>query len=120
MVRWNADGSVLDPGELPGGSEHSYSACCINNAGVVAGSFMDIQDLLDFQAFVWTPADGMHSIVDLIDPLDPLYPEVASGTPIDTRGINDAGVMVGILDPINWSRPILLIPKWIRPPLLIA
>ena len=117
VVKWKADGSVLDLGDLPGGSEYFYFACCINNTGVVAGSFMDIQDLLDFQAFVWTPAEGMHSIVDLIDPFDPLYPEIASGTPIDIRGINDAGVMVGILDPINWPRPILLVPKWAKLPL---
>lgn len=117
VVKWNADGSVLDLGDLPGGSEYFYYACCMNNAGVVAGSFMDMQDFLDFQAFVWTPAEGMHSIVDLIDPFDPLYPEIASGTPIDIKGINDAGVMVGILDPINSSRPILLVPKWVRLPL---
>lgn len=119
-VKWNADGSALDLGDLPGGSEYSYSACCINNAGIVVGSFMDTRDFLNFQAFVWTPADGMHSIVDLIDPLDPLYPEIASGTPIDIRGINDAGVMVGILDPYDRQRPILLVPnpkKWARPSL---
>ena len=117
VVKWNADGSVLDLGDLPGGREYFYSACCMNKAGVVAGSFMDTQDLLDFQAFIWTPAEGMHSIVDLIDPFDPLYPEIASGTPIDIRGINDAGVMVGILDPINSSRPILLVPNRVRLPL---
>lgn len=117
VVKWKADGSVLDLGDLPGGSDYFYSACCINNAGVVAGSFMDTRDLLDFQAFAWTPAEGMHSIVDLIDPFDPLYPEIASGTPIDIRGINDAGVMVGILDPINWSRPILLVPTRAKLPL---
>ena len=111
VVKWNADGSALDLGGLPGDSEYSYSACCINNAGVVAGKVTYTLAYGDFQGFVWTPANGMHSIVDLIDPLDPLYPEIASGTPIEVIGINDAGVMVGMLDPYDRQRPILLIPN---------
>ncbi len=114
-LMWNADGSVLDLGDLPAGGDCSYSAFNINNVGVVTGtSFCDN----DSQPIIWTSSTGMQRIVDLIDPDDPLYPQVASGTPIGVNDINDAGVMLGTLGDSSDSDslvPILLIPQQADP-----
>jgi hypothetical protein len=59
----------------------------------------------------------MRSIVDLIDPLDPLYPKIKAGASIDIKGINDAGVMAAVMG--NAADPpsqllIVLVPQAAR------
>jgi uncharacterized membrane protein len=107
---WSAIGSVRDIGHLPGGGDYSYVAHYINNPGMVAGSYAFDTG---YQSFVWTAAGGMRSIVDLIDPQDPLYPRVATGTPLLVQGINDNGAMIAVMG--YWSDPdyfpVVLVPQ---------
>jgi hypothetical protein len=113
-LMWNAERSVRDLGRLPIAGCSNYSAHHINNARMVTGIFSCGGD---YQSFVWTPGSGMRSIVDLIDPLDPLYPKIKAGASIDIKGINDAGVMAAVMG--NAADPpsqllIVLVPQAAR------
>lgn len=109
---WNRNGSVRDLGGIPAYENASYHAQYINDLGVVTGSYSWAAD--GYQGFVWTAATGMRSIVDLIDPQDPLYPLVAAGTPLLIQGINNKGTMIAMLgfnaDPAA-RIPVVLVPQ---------
>ena len=92
---WNRDDTVRDLGGIPGYENASYHAEHINDLGVVTGSYTWAAG--GYQGFVWTAATGMRSIVDLIDPQDPLYPLVAAGTPLLVQGINNQDTMIAML-----------------------
>ena len=106
-VMWDVDGSMLVVApEADYGSDPK-----INDAGEVVGNCNCFGSGGGFEAFRWTAASGLQRIADLIDPLDPLYPQIASGAPIWAGDINDAGVIAGILDPYGASIPIVLVPQ---------
>lgn len=99
-VMWDPDGSVLDLGEVSGGENLSYSATNINNLGDVVGSTYDYETGVS-QGFLWTAGTGMMRIVDLVDPADPLHPLIEAGASIYAYEINDAGIIVGVLETVD-------------------
>lgn len=113
-VLWNSDGSMLDLGELPDGENLGYTGIGINDLGEAVGSAYNFETGMT-QAFLWTAGTGMVRVADLVDPLDPLHGLLESGATIYVYDINDAGVMVGILEttgPRSTSQvPIVLMPQ---------
>ncbi|MDB4899855.1 MAG: Extracellular, partial [Gemmatimonadetes bacterium] len=80
-VLWSVSGAIRDLGTLPG--DFSSSASGIDDAGRVVGvSWSPVGS----RAFIWTEADGMHTIPGLLLGYS------------DARGVNAAGVVVGVDD----------------------
>lgn len=100
---WDADGSMHDLGDLPGGANGiGYYANRLNNLGEVIGSTTNGGDWL------WTAGTGMLPIDSLIDPNDPLH---GAGT-FSLYGINDAGVLAAALNKgVGSVIPVLLVPQ---------
>lgn len=100
---WEADGSMHDLGDLPGGASGiGYYANRLNSFGEVIGSTTNGGDWL------WAAGTGMLPIDSLIDPGDPLH---GAGT-FSLYGINDAGVLAAALNKDGGSViPVLLIPQ---------
>ena len=109
-VMWNPDGPMLELGSLPGDDGHySYTAYDINNLGEAIGRTSGSEVV----HFLWTVGTGMLRIADMIDPLDPWYPQLQSGgAEIYVYDLNDAGVIVGTLYADGpGAIPIMLVPQ---------
>lgn len=83
---WDAAGSPTDLGTILG--THKSFAYDINDAGLVVGAVNGSVDV----AVIWTAADGMHLLAQLIDPSDPLYQ--APGRLNDAWSVNESGQIV--------------------------
>jgi len=109
-VLWNANGSMLDLGVLPGDDGHLfYDAFDINNLGEVIGWTSGSAVI----HFLWTAGSGMVRIIDVIDPSDPWYQRLQSGdSKISVYDLNDAGVIVGALYKGGATTvPVMLVPQ---------
>lgn len=84
---WQA-GTVTDLGLLPG-----FASCLahrINQAGTVLGDCSRLANP-SRAGWVWTAAEGMHSLLERVDPADPMLPGIVS---LEGTDVNDDGVIV--------------------------
>lgn len=93
--------------ELIGGLGEYNRAMGINAAGDVVGVGLPVLGLL--QGFLYTDADGMRGLNQLIDPDSGWYI-------LGAGGINDAGQIVGWASGPNGQRAVLLTPTADQPP----
>jgi probable HAF family extracellular repeat protein len=100
---WQADRGMMDLGELPQGNGYS-SAWGVNERGHAVGVSDSARG---FVAFVWSPETGMRDLNDLIDPTDPLKPQMSFSAAYD---INDRGQIVGSAFINGVTRAYLLTP----------
>jgi len=107
-VLWDTNGSMTDLGDLGVGS--TYVATDINQGGEILG-YYDNSGIR--RGFLWTEADGMVDVYDLIDPADPLREQFGSAF-VSLSAINDSGLIVGSMYPnpedLN-QHAIVLVPQ---------
>jgi probable HAF family extracellular repeat protein len=67
-VRWIDEGPAMLLGQVPGGDQGSSALAVSGDGSVVAGLyFVNADDpITGFRAFVWTPATGMQTLLDVL------------------------------------------------------
>lgn len=86
---WKPDGTTIDLGVLPNCDAAGSYASDINNLGQVIGNCANFGST----PFIWSSTHGMHSLLSLVDPADPLRARLDR---IEAAAaINDKGQIVG-------------------------
>lgn len=84
---WTPEHGMVDLGKLPGMTEVSYYAVAVNDHDEVVG-LINGGTVAESRGFVWNAVDGMHLLVELVAPSDPLFGQVHIGW---AAGINNRG-----------------------------
>jgi len=102
-VLWSKDGEMKDLGMLPGGN---FSiAFGINDRNEVVGDSQYANSYSSAtHAFIWSPAEGMQDLNDLIKPK-------SGWVLVDARAINEVGQIVGSGTIRNQTHAFLLKPR---------
>ena len=100
---WRPDGSVVDLGTLPG--ELHARAHDVNDAGEVVGASFTSTGATGGRAFLWTPADGMRDLNELLDATSEGWlltgaTRVNRGGQVLAAGLVDGRPAVALLTPV--------------------